>query len=103
MWIAPKKEDGGKFGSVRDGELSDLAHVLQDALQRIQSVQTNKKIRSVHGDATFVYNFYIYHAQNWFIRITPRFVHRAGFELGTGLNVNVTDPTEAAEILRNAI
>jgi UDPglucose--hexose-1-phosphate uridylyltransferase len=98
VWIAPKVEGGGKFSGVTDGEISDLARVLQNALRRIRSVQKVGGVRSVHE--AFVYNFYISHADNWFIRITPRFVHRAGFELGTGLNVNVTDPTEAAKILR---
>lgn len=100
VWIAPKQEGGGKFGSVDDGELADLAGVLQDALKRIQSAQNKGFLRSVHGEGVFVYNFYIYHGSNWFIRITPRFVHRAGFELGTGLNVNITDPSEAAKVLR---
>lgn len=103
VWIAPKVEGGGKFGSVSDNELSDLALVLQDALKRIQAAQDKGNLRSVHGEKDFVYNFYIYHSNNWFIRITPRFVHRAGFELGTGLNVNITDPTEAAKILREIV
>jgi len=50
----------------------------------------------------FSYNFYIYPKKKWYIRIIPRFVYRAGFELGTGLSVNVTDPMEAAAALRTA-
>ena len=42
------------------------------------------------------YNFYIAHSDNWFVRIIPRLIHRAGFELGTGLNVNIIDPKDAA-------
>lgn len=99
VWIAPKVEDG-KFSSVPDSQLADLSQVLQSALRRIRKAQDDGYIRSVHEAGSFVYNYYIYHGENWFIRITPRFVHRAGFELGTGLNVNVTDPTEAARILR---
>ena len=45
---------------------------------------------------SFGYNYYIYPHANWYLRIIPRFVHRAGFELGTGLNVNIVDPTTAA-------
>ena len=48
----------------------------------------------------FSYNFYIYPKKKWYIRIIPRFVYRAGFELGTGLSVNVTDPKDAAVELR---
>ena len=28
------------------------------------------------------------------------FIHRAGFELGTGLSVNVVDPAQAARVLK---
>jgi len=100
VWIAPKEENGGKFSSLPDGHIEDLSEVLQDALRRIRAAQEERYIKSVHEQGQFVYNFYIYHSTNWFIRITPRFVHRAGFELGTGLNVNVADPTDAAELLR---
>lgn len=103
VWIAPNPPAGGedgKFSSVPDSQLADLSLVLQSALRRIRKAQDDGYIRSVHEAGAFVYNYYIYHGENWFIRITPRFVHRAGFELGTGLNVNVTDPTEAARILR---
>ncbi len=99
VWIAPKVEDG-KFGVVPDSQLADLAQVLQRALRRIRTAQNDGHFHSVHKDGEFVYNFYIYHGENWFIRITPRFIHRAGFELGTGLSVNITDPTEAARVLR---
>ncbi len=102
VWVAPKAEDG-KFGTVVDSQLVDLADVLQKALRRIRNAQDKGFLRSVHGAEVFVYNYYIYHGENWFIRITPRFIHRAGFELGTGLNVNVTDPTEAAKILREVL
>ncbi len=102
VWIAPKIADG-KFSSVADSQLSDLAVVLQDALQRVREAQNKGYLHSVHEPGVFVYNFYIYHGENWFIRITPRFVHRAGFELGTGLNVNVVDPTEASKILQEMV
>ena len=99
VWIAPRVENG-KFWTLQDSQLPDLASVLQGALKRIRSAQDKGYFHSVHEGGAFVYNFYIYHGDNWFIRITPRFIHRAGFELGTGLSVNVADPTEAAKILR---
>lgn len=99
VWIAPKVEDG-KFGSIPDSQLSDLAAVFQGALRRIKAAQDQGYFRSVHEQGVFVYNYYFYHGENWFIRITPRFIHRAGFELGTGLSVNVADPTEASRVLK---
>jgi hypothetical protein len=44
----------------------------------------------------FGYNYYISPREDWYLRIIPRFVHRAGFELGTGLSVNVVEPADAA-------
>ena len=48
------------------------------------------------SDIPFSYNFYIYPKENWYLRIIPRFIYRAGFELGTGLSVNIVDPVAAA-------
>lgn len=100
VWIAPKAM-GTKFGDTGDAELQDLASVLQKALQKINAIYVDPSLAYIHGNIPFGYNFYIYHGTDWFIRIIPRFIHRAGFELGTGLNVNVLDPTIAAEKLKN--
>jgi galactose-1-phosphate uridylyltransferase len=51
----------------------------------------------------FAYNFYIYPKENWYLRLIPRFVNRAGFELGTGLSVNIVDPKDAAEEIKNIL
>lgn len=100
-WIVPK-EEGGSFGDTKDAQLADFAVVLQKALQRIRSVYDDTEHAQVHHGMQFGYNFYISSGHNWFVRIIPRFIHRAGFELGTGLNVNIVDPITAAEILKKA-
>lgn len=99
VWIAPKDE-GGKFGDVEGDKLADLAVVLQRALIKIRLAQRKGLVHSIQDKDVFVYNYYIYHGTNWYIRITPRFIHRAGFELGTGLSVNVVDPAQAARVLK---
>ena len=75
--------------------------MLSRSLKRISAMFSFSPIRPKDrlGDP-LAYNYYIAHSDNWFIRIIPRFIHRAGFELGTGLNVNVVDPTEAAKELQ---
>jgi UDPglucose--hexose-1-phosphate uridylyltransferase len=99
VWIAPKGE-GTKFGDIEDKAISDLAGVFQRALRKIDRIWINSPIRPKdRREDPFMYNYYISHGDNWFIRIIPRFIHRAGFELGTGLNVNVIDPTDAAKEL----
>jgi UDPglucose--hexose-1-phosphate uridylyltransferase len=95
LWIAPKSKTG-KFDDTTDEELKDLAGIHQRALQKIRKIYDDPNYKHVRSDAPFGYNYYIYHGQNWYVRIIPRFIHRAGFELGTGLNVNVIDPIEAA-------
>ncbi|MBM3283234.1 hypothetical protein FJY90_03180 [Candidatus Gottesmanbacteria bacterium] len=99
VWIAPKKE-GSTFADITDEEMKDLAIILQVALKRLKIKYNDPQTKKIYGTAPFAYNFYIHHAKNWFIRIIPRLVHRAGFELGTGLSVNIIDPTVAAEELR---
>jgi UDPglucose--hexose-1-phosphate uridylyltransferase len=96
-WIVPKSE-GTRFGDTTDKELPDLAGILQKMLLRMEKIYITSTIKPKdRSDNTFVYNYYIYHGANWFIRIIPRFIHRAGFELGTGLNVNVVDPSTAVK------
>lgn len=100
-WIAPKG-DGSKFGDTPEGDLPDLAVVLQTILKKLEKIYITSAIKPKdRSENVFVYNYYIYHGTDWFIRIIPRFIHRAGFELGTGLNVNVVDPTEAATEIKN--
>ncbi len=100
-WIAPKQE-GTKFGDIQDVEITQLAGDLQRLLQKMEKIYLSSDIKPKdRTDGAFIYNYYIYHGQNWFIRIIPRFIHRAGFELGTGLNVNIIDPAQAAEEIKN--
>lgn len=91
VWIAPKKENT-VFGDITDHELSDLAVIMQQMIQRIKHIFDEHRVSHI----PFGYNFYISPKENWYLRIIPRFVHRAGFELGTGLEVNVVDPSDAA-------
>lgn len=98
VWIAPK-EKSGKFGEIADSDLTDLAQVVQETLKKLAVVASSPP-PGVVIKGEFVYNYYIYHRENWYMRITPRLIHRAGFELGTGLSVNITDPTEAARALK---
>ena len=97
VWIAPKAEETF-FGDITDEEIVGLVDIYVRLMSRLEELH---KTKSKTG-TDFSYNFYIYPKKKWYIRIIPRFVYRAGFELGTGLSVNVTDPMEAAEDLRNS-
>lgn len=95
VWIAPKIGDK-IFGDIIDEEIEDLAEIMQHILRRLDHIYRTDKISRL----PFGYNFYIYPKENWYLRIIPRYIHRAGFELGTGLSVNVIDPAEAAAKLK---
>lgn len=95
LWIVPKTT-GTVFGGITDTEIENLAPFLQWGVRKIEQIY--KKIEE--NDKTFSYNFYIYPKESWYIRIIPRFIHRAGFELGTGLSVNIVDPKDAADEFR---
>lgn len=104
VWIAPKNT-GELFGQINDEAIKHLASMLQGTLRRI-IFHLGSKEEHYHPGMPMVafkdgpaYNFYIYHGKDWYIRIIPRLVHRAGFELGTGLSVNIVDPTDAAAML----
>lgn len=95
VWIAPK-ESQRVFGEVTDLEIVDLAFVFQTILRKMRKIYEKIKL----SDNPFGYNYYIYPNENWYIRLIPRLIHRAGFELGTGLSVNIVDPITAAAELK---
>jgi UDPglucose--hexose-1-phosphate uridylyltransferase len=107
VWIAPKQnpKDQGSFkttafSDTTNDELNDLAVLLQETIKKLRIVSASPKIKKLSKDGEFAYNYYIYHGNEWYLRIIPRFINRAGFELGTGLSVNIVDPGIVAEELR---
>ncbi len=97
VWVAPKKSAGETFGSITDPETMDLASLLQRTLGFIISkFSQSGAMKQPGSDRDVPFNYYIYHGPNWYLRIIPRLVHRAGFELGSGISVNVVDPKVAA-------
>lgn len=97
VWIAPKKQSG-VFGDINDEEIKDLSQLIKRVINKLHQIFDQKKLSM---EEAFGYNYYIYPQENWYMRIIPRFIHRAGFELGTGLSVNIIDPIQAVEELKN--
>lgn len=98
VWIVPKAE-GGSYGEIKDEEIFDLAGIMQEVLIKLRGKFLKGETPNVAREEEFTYNYYISPGKDWYIRIIPRFVHRAGFELGTGLTVNIKDPAEVAKEL----
>lgn len=89
------------FFEETNGEvMAGVAHALKESIQMM---------RHALGDPD--YNFFIHTASlkekedhahyHWHIEILPKVNIAAGFELGTGIEINPLDPDEAAEMLRN--
>jgi UDPglucose--hexose-1-phosphate uridylyltransferase len=83
------------------GKISAFAALLQDALGRLN--------RCLNVPP---YNFTLHTAPinlerepdfHWHLAIMPRLTIAAGFEMGTGIYINVTAPEDAAGHLRNAV
>ncbi|KKR47948.1 MAG: Galactose-1-phosphate uridylyltransferase, partial [Candidatus Curtissbacteria bacterium GW2011_GWA1_40_16] len=100
------KKTGEFFGQITESAITSLAQILQDALRRFLVHFSGDHPHTHPGMPMAVfkdgpgYNFYIHHGKDWYLRIIPRLIHRAGFELGTGISVNIIDPADAADILK---
>jgi len=96
--IFPKKHMP-YFENTLDHDLADMANALQRVLRKIR-----KNLKDPD------YNFFIhtaplinkkkYKPYHWHIEIRPKISIRAGFELGTGVDINAVDPDDAAKLLR---
>ena len=87
------------FENTPDADLDYVVDALQVALKKIE-----KKLKNPD------YNFFIHTAPlknkenfrhyHWHVEVIPKMSIAAGFELGTGIEINVVDPDEAAKFLR---
>ncbi len=90
-----------------EANTGDLAKILQSSIIKLKKIHDKNPH---YAKKPFGYNFYIFvpshpkgvqvQAQDWYLRIIPRFSERAGFELSTGIMVNSVSPEKAAEKLK---
>lgn len=97
--IYPKRHHAS-FSWINDRELADFAAQLRDLLGRIRvalgAPDYNFIIRSAaSGDEDVRY-------LHWYLVVIPKVTQAAGFEIGTGIYINVVAPEAAAEFLRTA-
>jgi UDPglucose--hexose-1-phosphate uridylyltransferase len=83
-----------------DEEAVLLAQVLGDSLGRLYRLLSNP-------DYNYVVRSSPHHAAgephfHWYLEILPRLTTQAGFEIGSGIGVNVVAPETAAAQLRDA-
>ena len=98
-WLLPKTHQAS-FAAMSRERMVEFAELLQDALGRISRCLNSPP-----------YNFALHTAPcdredsdvfHWHLVIMPRLTIAAGFEMGTGIYINVTSPEDAAKYLREA-
>ncbi|MCS7168822.1 MAG: galactose-1-phosphate uridylyltransferase [Gemmatales bacterium] len=97
-WILPRYHQSS-FGQAQPSELYDLAQLLRLVLLKMYNALDNPHfnltINTVpRGDENKPYFL-------WHIQIIPRLTTPAGFELGSGMSINLMLPEEAASYLRS--
>jgi len=95
--VMPKRHHA-TFGAVSADEIHDLAYVLQNVLARLWRLLDDPDYNYVIDTAPeHMEEVPFYH---WQIRIIPKLTTQAGFEIGSGIGINVLPPEQAAEQLR---
>jgi UDPglucose--hexose-1-phosphate uridylyltransferase len=91
-------DGGNRFDQATDAQARSVGIALHDAIARIHSVlgQVAYNVMIETAPRNYAEPF------RWWIDIVPRLTITAGFELGTGLSVNIVAPADAAAALRAA-
>jgi UDPglucose--hexose-1-phosphate uridylyltransferase len=96
--VHPKRHMAS-FGDINEAELVDLARVMKQLLAKLyyglENPDFNYSIRTAPAENAGVKYYH------WYISVIPRLTKVAGFELGSGMFINVVLPEAAAEFLRN--
>jgi len=90
-WVVPKTHQAS-FSNASAEDLKDLARVLR--YRGLNNPDFNYVIDTapVGGENK---NYYL-----WHVRIIPRLTEIAGFEIGSGININTALPEETAQFMR---
>ena len=96
-WIMPRKHKAD-FGDISDREKVDLTGIMKDILRRYYE-------KLGDPDYNYIINTSVrYRSEepqlHWYLQILPRLMTRAGFEIGSGININPSIPEDDAEFLR---
>lgn len=91
-------DGGARFDEATDDQACAAGIALRDAVGRLRAligdVAYNVMIETAPREHTDPFR--------WWIDVVPRLTTTAGFELGTGLSVNIVAPAAAADALRAA-
>lgn len=98
IWVMPKRHRAS-FGDIPKEELGGWAEALQGALARLARLLGDPDYNTVLQTAPYplaAVPFY-----HWHMQIIPHLkTKRAGFEIGSGIGINIVSPEAAAKALR---
>ncbi len=96
-WIVPK-EHQASFGAISMEDSKKLAVVLKTTLHKIYSKLNDPDYNYVIHTAPVKDEMEDYY--HWHLQIIPRLTTTAGFEMGSGIYINVSFPEETAAFMR---
>ncbi|MBI1953865.1 MAG: galactose-1-phosphate uridylyltransferase [Candidatus Omnitrophica bacterium] len=101
MWVMPKRHRAS-FGDLPQEELGAWAEALQGALARLAKLLNDPDYNYVLQTSPYplaAVPFY-----HWHLVIIPHLkTKRAGFEIGSGISINIVSPEAAARALRETL
>jgi len=96
-WILPK-DHNASFGSITMDDSKQFAQVLKKTLLKIYSKLNDPDYNYVIHTAPVKDEAEDYY--HWHLQIIPRLTTTAGFEMGSGMYINVSLPEETAQFMR---
>lgn len=96
--IFPKKHRPF-FEAMPENELQSVVVILQKVLRQMEKKLNDPDLNFFIHTAP-IHNQEDYQYYHWHLEILPKITSIAGFELGTGVDVNVVNPDVAAKMLR---
>jgi UDPglucose--hexose-1-phosphate uridylyltransferase len=94
-WIMPKRHQAD-FGRISHQEKLDLTSALHDILRRLYNKLNDPDYNYIINSSARKTGDPELH---WYLRIRPRLVTRAGFEIGSGMRINPSMPENDAAFL----
>ncbi len=99
-WIVPKKHSP-YFDEISDEEIKSLAFCLKLILDFFYEDLDNPAFNYfIHTSPTLIDTSKYFH---WHLELLPKLTIKAGFEMGTGVNINITTPESTAEYIKEKI
>jgi UDPglucose--hexose-1-phosphate uridylyltransferase len=96
-WILPKKHES-HFEDITDGEKENLIKICRQVFGQLDVVLGNPPLNFfIHSAPLKAGKMASYH---WHMEIAPRLANYGGFEMGSGVIIDIINPESAADYLR---